>query len=58
MISVDLDKNEALECYSLDEIDINPNFKPLNPTTFLEQLALLYAQSETGPIMHAHVFIN
>jgi hypothetical protein len=43
LISVDLDKNEAMEFYSLDEIDINPNFKPLNPTTILEQLALVYA---------------
>ena len=30
----------------------------LNPITFLEQLALVFAKSESGPTMHAHKFIN
>ena len=58
MISVDLDKDKAMRIFNLDEIDINPNLRPLNPTTLMEQLALVYAESETGPIMHAHKFIN
>ncbi len=30
----------------------------LNTTTLLEQLALVFAESETGPTMNAHEFIN
>jgi hypothetical protein len=39
-------------------IHLNPNFKTLNPTTLLNQLAFVFAKSETKPTMNAYEFIK
>jgi hypothetical protein len=61
-ISVNLDESEAIEFYNLDELTENltqnPKPKTLNPTTLLEQLALVYVESEIESTMNAHEFIK
>lgn len=39
-------------------INPNSNFKTLNPTTWLKQLAFVFAKSETRPTMNVYKFIK
>jgi hypothetical protein len=52
--NVNLDENEAIKFYSLDEFDKSLT---LNPTTLLEQLTMVFAKSETKFIVNALKFI-
>ena len=54
-ISVHLDESEAMKLHDLDEIDKNLT---LNPSTLLEQLALVSAKSKIERNMNAHEFFD